>query len=457
MVELAQQSAPTGCPVPMSDGKPCGRQIHPAPSDVDKQPVCLMHSRDQRKDAKAFRGAIDAILLRTSVFHRPQDHFDFRYFVFHETNFRGVTFAEKAFFGEASFIQEADFSGATFTQEANFGVAMFSDWTNFGKTRFIKEAIFTGAKFIQGASFVMTTFSQGAFFWGAEFTQRADFSIATFSHGADFRGATFANIASFDGAIFGRRASEDIDVSSSAIADFRFAKFLMPNEVIFSQANQEGHEKLRVRFVGCSTETVRFEDVNWHRENGRMVLQDELDLRANLEEASRHEQIAIAYRRLINNFEKSRSYDLAEDCAIGLMEMKRLDPAKFLFAGRLGPCYEKWPWLRWVGEHVSVTNLYRLASNYGSSYVRAFGVLALLLLAFALLFTLSGVSPNPSRNAGALAPAGLIHAVEVVTFQSPTRYVAGNGLGWMLEQVERLLVAAQVALFLLALRRRFRR
>lgn len=437
MVELAQQSELTGCPVEMADKLPCGRPIHPAPSDVDKQPVCLMHSRDQRKDAKAFRDEINAILLRTSVFHRPQDHFDFRHFIFHETNFRGVTFTEKAFFGEAKFIQEADFSMATFTQGANFGVTVFNDWINFGRARFVQKAFFTGTKFIQGASFVMTTFSQGAIFWGAEFTQRADFSLATFSQGADFEGAAFANVASFDGATFGRRASEDIGVSSSAIADFRFAKFLMPHEVIFSQVNQEGHEQLRVRFAGCSTEAVQFEDVNWHRENGRMVLQDELDLRANLKEASRHEQVAIAYRRLINNFEKTRDYDLAEDCAIGLMEMKRLDPGQ--------PCSSR-----------AMASLYRCASFYGSNYWRALVVLlGFALVVFPLFFWLAGLTQNPGKSA--FAPDGLIHSLEVATFQSNTHYIATNGLAWSLEILERIFVPAQLALFLLALRRRFLR
>jgi len=308
------------------------------------------------------------------------------------------------------------------------------------------------------ADFGEARFTQGADFGEARFTQEADFGRVTFTQGANFWEAMFSEDADFSRSLWGPSKGEPVvEQVELAVADFRDAKFLKPELVRFLRVNEEGKSGFRARFVNCPIKGVSFEDVHWHREKGRMVLQDELDRLANVPETASCEQVAAAYRRFIINFDEAKHYDLAEDCMVGAMEMKRLDPAKFLFAGRLGPFYEKWSWLRWLGEHVSVTNLYRLASNYGSSYVHAFGVLILLLFSFALLFTLSGVDPNPNNRAAALAPAGLIHAVEVVTFQSPTRYVVGSGLGWFLEQVERLFVAAQVALFLLALRRRFRR
>jgi hypothetical protein len=186
-------------------------------------------------------------------------------------------------------------------------------------------------------------------------------------------------------------------------------------------------------------EEVTFEAVRWHRQNRRMILQDEIDRRGNVSEAASSEEVATAYRRLINNFERARAYDLAEDCSIGAMEMKRLDPTQPVFS------------------RIAV-NLYRLASNYGSSYRRALGVLlGFVLIAFPLLFAcpLVGLAPNSGRSV--LEPTGLIHSLEVATFQSNTHYVATNGLAWGLEILERIFVPAQVALFLLALRRRFRR
>jgi len=451
-----------------------------------------MHSSDQRKDAKAFRDEIDAILLRTSAFHRPQDHFDFRYFIFHETNFKGVTFTEKAFFGDASFIQEADFSGATFTQcvdfvrsqftrqatfkdaifmqNADFSVAIFTQVTDFLGSTFKKQADFTTARFTQGANFYGATFTEWANFVGATFPQKVTFWGATFTQGANFRGATFTEAADFTSTLWGAGKDNPVGetVVEPAIADFRDAKFIKPEQVRFLQVNAKGRQGFRGRFVNCLIKGVLFEDVDWHKENGRMVLQDERDRLANAEGAASYEQVAAAYRRFIINFDEAKQYDLSEDCMIGAMEMKRLDPAQFLFAKRFYKQYEKyrwvrqwdakWPWLRRPGEHLSVTNLYRLASNYGSSYRRAFWVLSALLIAFGLLFTFAvELTANSESTKAIIEPIGVIHAIEVVTFQSEPRHMSGSGLGWFLEIAERLLIAGQLALFLLALRRRFRR
>src|SRR2546428_13054784 len=106
-----------------------------------------------------------------------------------------------------------------------------------------------------------------------------------------------------------------------------------------------------------------------------MVLQDELNIVApnkneedEIEKELRldtrngptpYELVAVYYRRLIKNFEGVRAYDLAEDCAYGEFEMKRLDQAKFVFSKSLTHKYAEWPWLRWLGEQLSVTSAYR--------------------------------------------------------------------------------------------------
>jgi len=237
---------------------------------------------------------------------------------------------------------------------------------------------------------------------------------------------------------------------------------------------------------------VHFVDTHWHQQHGRLVLQDELDLTqprlpAKATERAQtpvglHALVAIAYRRLINNFEKVRDYDLAEDCFVGAMEMKRLDPDHFLFARWLRPHYARWRWLRWLGAHLSAVNLYRWASYYGSSYVRAFEVLLFLLFAFAAAFALAGLQPR-QPPAPPLAPplvglagpavvpypsawvaaskaylAGCLHSLQVATFQRTTFYLPTNpAMAGLLAGLEALLVPAQLAVLLLALRRRFRR
>jgi hypothetical protein len=403
MPKAQQPAAPAPtCRVWMSDLLPCGRPTYLAPGSMDPNLPCIMHCRETTKDPVQFRQEIDAILAGKSAHHRPKDRFDFTRFVFPKANFSGATFAQMAYFRRATFTQDAYFSAATFTQEADFGRATFAHHANF---------------------------------FGATFTQKADFRRATFAQQADF-----------------------------ASTEFR-----RPEQVRFNRVNQQkGAPSLRARFVNCRVEGVQFVDVNWHRQGGRMVLQDELDLTdGTIGEAAGPpcELVAIAYRQLVNNFEKERAYDLAEDCKVGAMEMKRLDPKNFLFAKWLESYYKKWRWLRWLGENVSAASLYRWTSRYGTSYTRALLVLVRFLVFFALLFALPwsaiqrekpSLPPQPVLGVLPRLGAGFFHSLETAAFQRDSLYSVPTRFGRFASILETILVPAQVALFLLALRRRFR-
>ena len=108
-----------------------------------------------------------------------------------------------------------------------------------------------------------------------------------------------------------------------------------------------------------------------------------------------------------------------------------------------------------------MASLYRLTSRYGTSYTRALLVLFGLLVIFGLLFALpwSAIQREkpslPLRGVWNRLGAGLFHSsVDVATRDSlysvPTRF------GHFASALETILVPAQLALFLLALRRRFR-
>ena len=349
----------------------------------------------------------------SSAHHRPTDSFDFTGFVFLHTTFSGKVFLRKAIFSNSTITYAAEFFHAQFMEGASFAFTTFDGVANFIGARFESEAKFTGA----------------------EFKQRVAFDWARFTGGADFERTVFDQEADFLRTIFGDAKSQE-GPDSMAVANFRFAEFYKPELIRFIQVNQEGRHGLRALFAGCNVEKVQFEDVNWNRERGRVVLQDEIDVRAKPKVATSYARVAITYCQLINNFDRARAYDLAEDCSIGAMEMKRLDSTQPIFVR-------------------GAVNIYRWASNYGSSYPRALGVLALMVLGFGLLYSLAGLTPRLGQTV--LEPAGFIHAVEVATFKSETHAIAGSGLAWFLEIFERILIPAQVALFLLALRRRFRR
>ena len=290
-----QSSAPKTFPEEMSDKNPCGRPIYHPPPGMDERPVCLMHSDDPNKDKELFRKEIDAILNDTSRHHCPTDKFDFESFVF-----------PKAKFDDVEFTRTVNFSWATFTQGAVFRKARFTGGAYFGGAKFTKGANFSWATFTKGTHFMGATFSVGADFIEATFTKAADFLGAKFTEGANFRGATFAGLAAF-----------------------RQTRFEQPTRVHFFQINKNTSEGFRARFLNCRVEELHFEDVNWYKKGPRMVLQDELDILSG--ESKEHELVAVAYRQLINNFERTRAYHLSEDCSIGAMEMRRRNPEHFLF------------------------------------------------------------------------------------------------------------------------------
>lgn len=387
-----------------------------------------------------------------------------------EVNFESATFKDKSYFDGVTFSQQARLHRVTFNQDARFGFATFMQDATFFMAKFVQVADFRGAKFNRNAIFSGTPFSSYANFEDATFSQKANFSWASFIRGARFLSAIFSQAAVFYRTVFGLRADAGAAVtppaldSSPAIADFSWARFEQPGLVQFLQVNKESPQRLQARFFNCNIEGLQFVDVNWYKEGGRLVLQDELDItqpfppqEQGQKQAEEHktkpegpyEVVATVYRQLVNNFEKVRAYDLAEDCSIGAMEMRRLDPAQ--------------PWfLRFV------VTLYRWASNYGSSYVRAVSVLGILLLGFGLLFALpwagieargtsTGESPSPALEIAKTLGRGLFHSLEVATFQRETLLTTTTWFGRLLAILQNVLVPAQLALLLLALRRRFRR
>jgi len=424
MSTSAKAAAQSLCPVGMSDGEPCDRPLHRIQHGDDEQHVCLMHTHDPDKDWTTFWQEIQAILKGTSARQFDDKRFDFSHFVF---------------------TQNANFSTATFTQEAYFRHTTFNQVANFSNANFTYDADFKGATFTGKANFLE-----------AKFTQRAGFYKATFTQDADFIMATFGGTAHF------------VEATCEGALQFQFARILSDAQVQLHRVN-ETTKGVRIRLRICPLEGFRFEDVNWHREKGRLVLQDELDQGRRVQSAT-HELVADAYRRLVNNFEENRQYELAEECVIGEMEMRRRNPKNPL-ADRA---------FLW---------LYRLFSLYGSSYRIALGwVLAFLLVVFPSLFGYFGLrvseviappslSPNVSMAANApdiswlnaarasdrrwelwqTYKAGLLASLEVATFQRNASIVPATTRGRGVAVAEVIVIPGQLALLLLALRRRFRR
>lgn len=398
-----------------------------------------MHSPDIRKSVPHFQAELDAM--------RKQGNYDFTAFVF--------------------------------PPETQFG-QMFSVPTSFARSKFRGVAGFRGARFLGDVNFD-----------DAIFESDADFTDAYFGASASFVETSFGPVDLIEQSLY----------QPKTVALFTGAKFAMAERANFRRANHRAMQGLRLRAIGCNIDAVNLEDVKWHREWGRIVLQDELDLvvwsvplpkddarspakqsrfslfrsssrKTYLAHVARqarfgsfqptspdvHELVVAAYNRLLRNFDARLSHDDAEDAFCGAMEVKRIDPTALPFSTLLGQLYRKAPILGSLCRSFTLLSLYKYVSRYGSSYQRAIAVLLILLSVFAISYSVVGdlrlAEKAFSMNNIAM---GILAALEVASFQRESIVIAQSMAGRSLRIAESIIIPAQLAITLLAVRRRFRR
>lgn len=249
-------------------------------------------------------------------------------------------------------------------------------------------------------------------------------------------------------------AAGGLDLSSIVLGD--------PADLTLIRVSSAHADGPRLLLAGTVYENGRFADVDWPRSALRLRLSDEDELDAN---PARARELIYTYRRLRTYFERAHMQEEAEDCVWAAMEMRRKDPQT--------------SWLSWL-----VLFLYEQVSHYGSRFERALGVLGLLLLVFfPIVFAAVGLRPTgtsasvPSvtqaRPSGLLqhlvgtvgrycGPCraygqGLVHTLEVASFRDETRLTTQNLAGAVVEAVARAASAGQLAILLLAIRRRYGR
>ena len=458
-------------------------------------------------------------IFRVATFTQEADFLNARFTQW--ACFNWATFTKKADFHNARFTQGADFYLARFTKEAKFYLATFTQQAAFLKARFTQEADFGGATFTLGADFSGATFTQRAYFREAIFKQEANFIGATFVGEANFTLAKFdESFANFRGAQFGSgvgfRETKFRKDDDEVGAIFSLARFERPEKVVFYQTNLR-----QVLFHNCDVSRTVFSNVEWRRrENGKYMLFEEVVKLDKGEtgalkptEGSADERnyglIAELYQQLKKNFDDRRDYWTAGDFHWGEMEMKRLASGRqrvqrrggllgrwfgrvlggrsMTVAARIG-CGK-----RWLHRNVGLVAWYKYASEYGESYKRPFRWLLIILALFTLAYPNAGLRPategtplasGQSSSSEVASPEihyenffqyrmahpkgvwwgtaaffghSLMTAVSVMAFQREFEYAPVYPWGWLLRLLQLLLSSTLIALFLLAVRRQFRR
>jgi hypothetical protein len=360
-----------------------------------------------------------------------------------------VTFKGGVEFQNAKFAKKALFLGATFA-----GSTYFSDMT-FGEA-----SDFTSANFMHGAVFTGSTLIGPAIYSHAAFVDTGDWSEAEFRDRADFRDTSFT-----------------LGDKESPSAVFSLARFYKPGEIVFEDVDLD-----RAVFFNCDVSQVWFKpSVNWGRRprQGQLAVFEETasnevaeDYSFQVEGKRNYRAIAQIYRQLKKNYDSRLDYWTANEFHFGEMEMKRL----------AGPTDGRLLWLRrWWHRNLSFVAWYKYASDYGNSYGKPLAWLFGVLVAAALLFPITGlelkqaISTSSARvtyscvwnrqdswtnnfwtEAKLIGKSG-ITAIDTATFQRTPEYTPVYPRGRVVAIFETLLTSSLFALFLLAIRRQFRR
>jgi hypothetical protein len=436
-----------------------------------------------------------------------------------DADFIGATFTQVATFNSTRFVQAAHFIGATFTQDARFNMARFAQAAQFSGVRFTGTANFLNATFAGDVSFAQARFYSAAVFCGANFRGQADFNHATFFKEADIRYGTsekdvifawtqFNDIAEFDERSFSRAVTFESavfrgtvnyykthfrrDGGSDAGPIFMNARFYEPEKVLFYDTYLG-----QALFHSCDVSRFVFRDVIWgvRINRKRKVFEEDVELNSrvtqplepkkDVADERNYNLIAELYQQLKKNYDERRDYWTAGDYHYGEMEMKRLSSPR------------RNPVLRWLHRNLGLAAWYQYASDYGESYVKPVLRLLIVLALFTLGYpacglhrvsTEKGSLSQPVVQTGSLsANTDVINYANFFQFQSAYPNGKLHGTGGFFAQsamtsvsvaslrrdfadyepqsvssrfaalIELLLTSTLVALFLLAVRRQFRR
>jgi hypothetical protein len=354
--------------------------------------------------------------------------------------------------------------------------AQFGDEAFFLRTKYSNKALFMNTKFGDKALFDGAQFGKASF-WSAQFGNGTSFRVTKFGNETTFVNLKFRDQLSFCRARFiGETLFQSIpfEQPNTNVIDFTGVVFEKPHQVHMHNMDMNS-----IALVRTNVQDVNFLDCTWPTIGKRYGVFDEIyysklqksdhkkeqESERFLEPASL-EEIEQLYLRLQSNCESNKRYDEAGDFYIGAMEMRRLQIA------------QNKNWLkRWLRQNVlSLEAWYRNVSFYGERWTRTLLWMLLVVFLFPAIYLLSGFeypAMNPMNgqytflnyDLGRITkPSQLVEdylkALDVsfhtFTFQRDPHFRLTT-IGRFISVFESAISATLLALFLLAIRRRFRR
>ncbi|MBI1805265.1 MAG: pentapeptide repeat-containing protein [Ignavibacteriae bacterium] len=374
-------------------------------------------------------GFIEGVSFINSVF-KSEAIFQNTKFQGERTLFVGTRFeGNKTFFGEAEFLSEqtqfrdAHFKGNTFFHRATFrgdctSFAKFSTETVFGGeiTRFYESKFLSKATYFSWVKFDSTkeTNFDGAIFHGevidfshAEFKSEnvtlRDTSFKSLKEYIHFQNCWFKGLRTlfhdtkfesskvdfhesvFDNAVdFKRNHEKNTAPMFEQGASIRDVLFLSPEKTTFRHVNLS-----QVELQGTDLRKINFIAVEWPRyprlKIGRLektrlrgVFDEQLLIKQHDPSPDEVELVRSEYRQLKQNYDEATNYYIADQFYFGEMEITR---------------HSKKKWKRLF----SWNGLYRFSSGYGLLWTNSLATLCLALIIYSIMFMFSGLK-IPSEN-----------------------------------------------------------
>ena len=200
----------------------------------------------------------------------------------------------------------------------------------------------------------------------------------------------------------------------------------------------------RAHFKDSEIETVSFVNVIWPTKDGRKILFDEYEYH----DSSQFRELETLYTQLKRNYEDHRNYPAASDWHYREMEARRKSIKQ---GGKL---------LTWLRQNFfSFVPLYKYFSNYGESDIRPL----IWLIGIAILAPVGLLLTGISETIGDRQPdvtnywKALTYGLGNMIFIKSEVFRAASIWSELINIIQKLSVTLFGSLFLLALRRRFRR
>lgn len=406
--------------------------------DSEKK-YCILHDTNENKNIELFNGVLTAYKKIVTTSKRDM--------IFNEVHFpvsfelKDAIVENRLIFNESIFYGDIELSKKSFKKKVTFRHCIIKGIANFNFSNFLDEADFGQSKFINQVTFKNAIFDNSVGFWKTEFHSHTVFVRTRFREHAVFMTSTFP--------------------LSPYYIRFMNTHFEKPNLTLFADLNLSG-----TLFRWTDLTEIKFENVKWPTTpkilSARRYVADEFyDWRSDSSNYSPNEYfdyVQDIYQQLKRNYEERRSYAEAGDFFYGEMECRRKgnQNSKYL---------PTW------------TNLYRFSSGYGQRYIRSGLILLFLIMLFSSAHMIFGLQPNNSnskyhqihysskfdftKTRTYLSDLGatMIYCIEVLTREGEQdrlfKPITMNGEA--LNVTLSIIVYAQMLLFVLALRRHFKR